>query len=228
MPRERVTLEPAWLLARRPFRETSALLELLTIKHGRVGLVARGAAGARSRSRAALQLFQPLLVSWTAVGDLGTLTAVESDGRGVELAGERVFFGWYVNELVLRLLLRHDPQPEIHAAYGAAIAELPGAQAETALRRFEVALLAALGYGLPLAGELDPAAHYRWDPEQGVQPGGGQAVNGAALIALRDGRFEDPGTCREVRALLRTAIDRRLDGRELKARRLLREMRRLT
>ncbi|TAM09442.1 MAG: DNA repair protein RecO [Nevskiaceae bacterium] len=226
MPRERVTLEPAWLLARRPYRETSALLELLTAEHGRVGLVARGASGARSKLRGMLQMFQPLLVSWTASGDLGTLTGVESAGRGMELAGERVFFGWYVNELLLRLLERHAPQPEVHAAYGTVVAALAGEGAETALRRFEVTLLEALGYGLPLEGVFDPSARYRWDPEQGVQPGGGgREVSGAALLALRSGQFEAPDTRREVQALLRTAIDRRLDGRELKARRLLREMR---
>lgn len=228
MPRERVELESAWLLAFRPYRETSALLEVLTAEHGRIGLVARGARGQRSRLRGLLQPFQPLLLSWLSAGDLGTLTGAEGNGVALQLTGERVFSGWYVNELVTSLVLRHDPQPELFGVYGETLRVLATADAHpgAALRAFEVALLQALGYGLPLADEYDPARRYTWDPEQGTQPcPDDEGFSGAALIALRDGHYDDAATRREVRKLLRDAIDRQLGGRELKSRRLLRAVR---
>lgn len=228
MPRERVTLEPAWLLARRPYRETSSLLEVLTPAYGRVGLVARGVRGQRSRRGGALQMFQPLLLSWSASGDLGALTGSEAGGRGWALGGEAVFAGWYLNELLLRLLARHDAQPMLYTVYTETLPQLAGAHAEPALRRFEVALLEALGYGLPLSDEFDADARYTWDPEQGAQRSDdGSGFSGAAFIALREGRYMESGTRGEVRALLRTAIDRQLGGRELESRRLLRAVRRV-
>lgn len=226
MPRQRVLLEPAWLLAFRPYRESSALLEVLTAAHGRVGLVARGARGPRSRLRGVLQAFQPLLLSWLEAGDLGTLTGAENDGAAVPLGGEQVFAGWYVNELLTRLLLRHDAQPELYVAYGETLHALARPQAEASLRAFEATLLQALGYGLPLAEDYESTRRYVWDPEQGGRAcGDEQGVSGAALIDLRDGRYVAPATRREVRHLLRQAIDRQLGGRELQSRRLLRAVR---
>lgn len=226
MPRERVSVEAAWLLARRPYRETSSLLEVLSQAHGRVGLVARGVRGQRSRRNGVLQLFQPLLLSWSAAGGLGTLTAAETAGTACRLSGESVFFGWYLNELLMRLLPRQDPQPEVYAIYTATLPELAGARATAALRRFEITLLDTLGYGLPLSGDFDLNARYLWDPEQGAQrSGNGRGFSGAALIALRDGQLEAAETRREVQMLLRLAIDRQLGGRALESRRLLRAVR---
>lgn len=226
MPRARVLLEPAWVLSARRYRESSRLLEVLTRSRGRVGIVARGVSRPRSHWRGLLEAFQPLALSWVAGGELGTLTAAEGLGPAVPLVGERIFLGWYLNELLLRLLARNDPQPRIHVAYGETLPRLAGSGAVAALRAFEVELLAALGYGLPLPDGLDPGERYSWDPEQGPAPVVGEAgFSGAALVALREGRYDDPATRREVQALLRMAIDRQLGGRELQSRRLLRAVR---
>src|SRR5215831_17588240 len=103
MTRARISLEPAYVLARRPFRDTSLLIEAFTAQHGRVGMVARGVRGAKS-SRSAL--LRPLLLSWIESGELGTLTGVEAEAPAPPLAGERLLCGWYLGELVLNLLQR--------------------------------------------------------------------------------------------------------------------------
>src|ERR1700741_5250622 len=99
MTRERIQLERGYVLARRPVRDTSLLIEAFTEQHGRVGLVARGVRGAKSAKSALLQPLRPLLLSWVESGELGTLTGVEADGPAWLLPGERLICGWYVNEL---------------------------------------------------------------------------------------------------------------------------------
>ncbi|HEU0195590.1 MAG TPA: DNA repair protein RecO [Nevskiaceae bacterium] len=226
MPRERIKLQPAWLLSVRPYRETSALLEAFSQARGRVGLVARGARGQRSKLRGVLQPFQPLLLSWLDSGELGTLTGAESAGRALGFTGEQIFSAWYVNELLMRLLPRRDAQPLLYTAYQHVLPCLCGGHAEAALRNFEMDLLETLGYALPLAGDIEAGAHYAWDPEQGARLAvAGEGCSGAALLALRERRFEEATTRREVRALLRGAVDRQLGGRELESRRLLRAVR---
>jgi DNA repair protein RecO (recombination protein O) len=89
----RITLEPAYILHARPYRESSLLLEILSQVNGRIGLVARGARGARSRWKNMLQPFRPLLLSWSQRGELGTLTAADQVASPPALAGESRFLG---------------------------------------------------------------------------------------------------------------------------------------
>jgi DNA repair protein RecO (recombination protein O) len=223
-----IDFEPAHILSLRPYRETSQLLEVFTRNHGRVGLVARGARGPKSKLRGLLQPFRPLLLSWRETGELGTLSGVEAGGLAVSLSGERVFHGWYVNELLLKLLQRHDLHAELYAGYARTLEALPGDHAEVALRIFEKQLLAELGYALPLDADLQPLQHYRFDPESGALPAEANAVSavtGSSLIALRDERFDTRESLRDARKILRAALARQLGGRVLETPRLLREMR---
>jgi DNA repair protein RecO (recombination protein O) len=227
--RERIELEPAWLLAQRPYRESSQLLEVFSREHGRVGLVARGARGPRARLRGVLQLFTPLLLSWNEAGELGTLVAAEAAGPAMPLAGERVFHGWYLNELLLRLTERHDPHPGLYRDYGVALGRLPGGQGEAGLRIFEKRLLAEIGYGLPLPEDLAPG-RYRFDLEQGASPavpGDPETYAAETLLGLERENLETREALREARKLLRAALRRQLGGRELETPRLLRELREL-
>ena len=166
--RNRVALQPGYVLHHWPYRDTSLLVEVLTRDHGRIGLVARGAKRSKSRLYGMLQPFIPLIVSWTGNGDLGTLTAVEPQGSVMWLSGRAMMNGFYINELMLRLLHRHDPHPHLFDEYTGvlqrlsaitegAISKLPeDMQSETsfreqwALRIFEKNLLRELGYGLVL------------------------------------------------------------------------------
>lgn len=232
----RVELEPAFVLHHRPFRDTSALLEVFSEVHGRVGLVARGARGPRSRLRPLLQPFRPLLLSWQLRGELGTLTAAEARGAGLSVpaGGEALLALYYVNELVLRLTARLDPHRELYPAYAATVAALcEGALLAPALRRFEKRMLDVLGYGPDLhrdaAGQpLEADASYRYDPAHGLTPcdaDGRGALSGASLLALAEDRLEGPRALADARQLLRAALDVHLDGRPLKTRELLARLR---
>lgn len=230
MSRRTVELEPAFVLSQRAYRDSSRLLEALTPGHGRVGLVARGVRARKSRLGGILQSFAPLLLSWQATGELGTLRHAEPGGSAVPLSGERIFYGWYLNELLLRLLPRDDPHPYLYAVYETLLPQLAGTavEAEIALRLFEKRLLADLGYGLRLPDTLDPARRYRYDADLGAVEDAGtgdQVYDGASLIALREEQLDDAGVRGAARRLLRAALRVQLGGRELESARLLRGLR---
>jgi len=222
----RVSLQPAWLLVSRPYGDSSLLLEAFTQDHGRVGLVAKGARNPKSRQRGLLQVFSPLLLSWTGRGDLATLTGAESLGQSVALTGERVFYGWYINELLCHLLHRHDAHAPLFALYAALMPALAAAESEAlaALRLFEKHLLAEVGYGLQLPSWLRPEARYRYDWDEGPQPDQ-TGYAGSSLIALREGRFETATELGDARRLLQAALYRQLGGRELETPKLFRSLR---
>lgn len=243
----RVVLQQAFVLHRRPYRDSSLLLEAFSRDHGRVGLVAKGARRAsRTRPAAALQTLAPLLLSWTGRGDLVTLTAVETAASAPPLDGRRLLCALYLNELLVRLLARFDPHPTLYADYQHTLAALAEPQTAPAplLRRFEKRLLDALGYGLllthcvasrrPVRAEGRYFYHLERGPLEltgGDDPLGGErepdgaaagvVISGRCLLALADERLADPQLARESLALLRAAIDQQLDGKPLQTRALL-------
>jgi DNA repair protein RecO (recombination protein O) len=223
----RAQLEPAWVLSVRPYRETSALVELFARQAGRIGVVARGVRSGRARQRGLLQPFQPLLVSYADRGELGTLAGVEPDGAPVALRGEAVFSGWYLNELVLRLLPRRDPHARLFGYYAEAIAMLGGAAAAAALRLFEKRLLTELGYGLELPEPVEPGAWYRWDADQGLRLAepGPSSYPGTSLRALAQEALDTPESLRDARRLMRAALRPHLGDRELRTPEMLRTLR---
>jgi DNA repair protein RecO (recombination protein O) len=211
----RIAGEPAFVLHARPWRETSLLVEVLTANHGRVGLVARGVRSARRQPlRAALQPLQCVRLDAVQQGELAQLRSAEALDAAPLLAGEAALAAFYVNELVLRLAPRNDPQHELFDAYATMRARLgdPAQPLAWTLRRFEAALLEALGFGLDYANDvdgqaIDPAARYRLDPEQGPRrllsdrgrADRSDAATGSALLALAgtgDGTLGDdtPGS----------------------------------
>jgi len=123
-PVRRVQLAPAYLLHHRPYRESGRILEVLVRAEGRLTLFARGVSGPKSRLAALLQPFQPLLLSFTQGRDAGQLTAAECVAPAVPLPAASVMSAFYLNELLLKLTLRHDAAPELFDAYGAALARL--------------------------------------------------------------------------------------------------------
>ncbi|MGQ0501982.1 MAG: DNA repair protein RecO [Panacagrimonas sp.] len=233
MTRAKVLLEPAWILKAAPYGDTSLLVEAITGAHGRVGLVARGVRSPRSRTRALLQSFRPVLLSWAQSGELGTLSAVESAGAALDLPGEKVFSGWYLNELLLRLLQRHEPHPVVFERYGGTLLALSGPTAldPWVLRQFELGLLAELGFGIELLPDIDPGAIYRYEINRGLLPATPDdpaPIPGSALIALRDAL---PGSERDLAAvgrLLKVALGAQLGQKSLETARMLRALRRGT
>jgi DNA repair protein RecO (recombination protein O) len=234
----RVQEQAAFILHHRPFRDTSQILDLISREHGKLAVVARGSRGAKSRLKGVLRPFMPLSMSWVIKADLGTLTGAEVRGAPLSLTGEALLAGYYVNELVLHFLHRHDPQPEVFDAYARTVAALAASGAEVAgtLRQFELALLRHSGYALNLdleAGstrDLDPGQHYDYRVEQGAVPvsrsEGPMVFSGATLVAIAAGQFDDPGILRAANRLMREVIAHHLGGKELKSRKVLLEMRR--
>src|SRR5512144_2623587 len=139
--------QPSFVLHTYPYRETSLIVEAFTREYGRVALVARGAKRPRSELRGVLQGFQPLLLSWSGQQELKTLIRAEWRGGLALPGGSALLCGVYLNELLLKLLPREDAHLALYDEYQAALAELvAGAEQARVLRRFEVRLLAELGY----------------------------------------------------------------------------------
>jgi DNA repair protein RecO (recombination protein O) len=232
----RVELEPAYILHHRPFRDTSVLLEIFSRGQGRVGLVARGARGPRSRLKGILQPFRPLLLSWQLRGELGTLTGAEAHGVPAFLptGGDALMALYYLNELLLRLTARLDPHPELFGVYDSSVGQLAaGGAVAPVLRRFEKRLLDMLGYGPDLALDatgrpIEARSSYRYDPALGLaacRPETAGALLGASLLALAADDLVDARALADARRLLRAALDVHLDGRPLKTRELLGRLR---
>src|SRR5215510_2303040 len=141
-PRERITLEPAFVLHSREYRDTSRILDVFSASHGRLTLFARGARGPKSKLASLLMPFRPLLVSWSGRGDAAQLTAAETAGDSLTLPSRQVLSGFYLNELIITLTTRHDPQPQLFEDYALALQQLAAdTSAEPALRVFEKRLL---------------------------------------------------------------------------------------
>jgi DNA repair protein RecO (recombination protein O) len=230
----KVLLEPSWVLHHYPYRDSSLLLEVFSRAHGRVGLVARGVRSAKGRWRNQLQILRPLLLSWNLRGELGTLTDVEARQVPPAVSGRQLLCASYLNELLLRLLTRHDPHPDLFDAYAGALAML-ATQEEQALRCFEKRLLTELGYGLLLEHDVEsgapvePGACYEYLLEHGpvrrARPAGdGLYLQGASLLALHREVLDDGRACREAKALTRAALDLYLGTRPLKTRAVLRQL----
>jgi DNA repair protein RecO (recombination protein O) len=214
----KILLEPSYVLHGRPYQESSLLLEALSRSHGRVGLVARGARGSRSRWKGVLQPFRPLLLSWTQRGELGTLTAADQVASPPPLVGDALFCGLYANELTTRFLQRSDAHPEVFEGYRLLVSELAGGQpSQPALRQYELQLLQAAGFGLQLDHEHGSSDAIREDgwyyyvPESGPKrcaysaERASELVSGGALMALKSGRIEDRHL-KELKTLMRSVI----------------------
>jgi len=233
----RVQQQPAYILHRRPFRDSSQILDILTSEYGKVAVVARGSRGSKSRLAGVLRPFLPLRVSWVAKSDLGTLTGAEAAGAPSGLRGDALLSAYYVNELMLHFLHRHDPQPEIFELYEQAIQALCGAPDVAAcLRSFELEFLGLLGYAVNLDREagtqddIDPDRNYDYRVEEGpvaVERSDGPLVfSGTTLLAIAAGQFEDAEVLRAANRLLRDVVNHHLGGKELQSRKVLLEVHR--
>ena len=229
----RVDLQPCWILHRRPWRESSLLVEVFSRDHGRLGLVAKGARRPSSNSRGLTEPFIALQCSWTRRSELGTLTGLEASATGVALKGRALWCGLYLNELLMTLFGRDDPVPELFDVYSTSLPALADQdrQAE-ALRRAEMAMLSVLGVMPDLTrcgGSDEPILAdglYHVVPEAGLIAADSEktgVIEGRTALYLA-GRIEaaaDARIRREARTLTRCLMDHQLAGRVLKTRELL-------
>ncbi len=229
-----VNHQPGFVLHTYPYKETSLVAELFTRDFGRIAVVARGARRPLSALRGLIRPFAPLLLSWYGRGELRTLHAAEWQGGLAPLAGRALMAGFYLNELLLKLLARDDPHEGLYAHYRQALEALAAGPdtLEPLLRRFELNLLKEIGYAATLdrlAGSDLPVAaeeRYRYLPSHGVGPaeGEGITISGCTLLALAAGDFSAPATLSEGKLLMRALIHHHLGGKALYTRQLLQEL----
>jgi DNA repair protein RecO (recombination protein O) len=234
--RARVDNAQALVLHSYPYRETSRIVEAYSRAYGRVALIARGARRPRAALRGALIQFQPLLLSWAGKGELRTLMRAEWVGGRPLLRGDALLCGFYLNELLLKLLPREDPHEALFDRYVRAIEQLSAPDGTAvALRGFEKQLLAELGYALTLDREartgatIDPAQSYTYEMERGPVPvadadGAPVVFSGKALLGIARDDYSDPETAAQSKALMRLLINHRLESQTLHSRRVFADL----
>ena len=235
----RVELHPCYVLHSRQYRETSLILDVFSAEHGRLSVIAKGGRKQKNSQRALMQPGREINMAWSIRREMGTLTAIESahrprpEGEGTAAGGGFPLAVFYMNELLIRLLHRHEPHADLFQAYRQAVRALAERQAEEAvLRVFEKRLLESLGYGLLLETDqqgnpIHPEKHYTYHPETGplpCPPDGGAAKRyaGKTLLALAQETLTEPACLREAKTLMRTMLAERLGDRRLASRELYR------
>jgi DNA repair protein RecO (recombination protein O) len=235
MSKKRADHEAGFVLHTYAYKETSLIVEAFTRRFGRVSLLARGARRPRSAMRGVLLSFQALSLSWSASTELGNLIGAEWSGALRPLRGRGLMCGFYLNELLLRLLAREDPHEALFDYYDDALLRL-AAETDFAsiLRNFEKRMLAELGYAPLLERDvasrpIDPAARYVYEPERGPtllnnSISRDSSVSGQTLLDVAADEYQRAETRDEARTLMRTLITQRLHGQELHTRIILRDL----
>lgn len=232
VPDFRITGVPGFVLHSYPYKETSLIVDVFTRDHGRIPLVAKGAKRPGSSVRGLLQAFQPLTLGWTGKNEMRTLTAAEWVGGLHPLERGALLCGFYVNELLVKLLARDDPHPALFDHYVSTLNQLAHDEpAAIVLRKFERALLRQTGVAtslscLPDTGQaVDPDQRYVVDPEMGprvarvsdVWP----VIQGRTLLDMDAEDYESPQTQQQSKVLMRFLLAHHLNGATLKTRQIL-------
>jgi len=223
--------DKAFILHTRPYRENSVLADVFTFQHGLLRGIFR-----KSTRNHRPDLFQLLMASWSGKSELKSLRSLEPEGPAVLLQADKLFSGFYVNELLVRLLQPHDPHRELFEKYRLMLQELanPSLNTEIILRSFESSLLEELGYGYQLDIDSDTGQAvsselwYWFDPLQGVRHCGEFAerypnrFRGRELQAIVDYDFADKSVLRTAKSINRMALSLHLGDRPLKSREFFR------
>ncbi len=227
--------QPVYVLHTYPFKETSLVVELFTHGFGRVAAIAKGARRPRSAMRGMLQSFQPLIATWSGKLELKTLHSLDWAGGLLLLKGEALMCGFYLNELLLRLLPREDPHEALFEYYSLTLKTLSISQdLATTLRRFELKLLQELGYAIPLNvdenGAIIIEAHtYIYEAERGASQlssmmngkRNGVQLYGKTLIDMAKDDYINPQTQQQGKQLMRYLLAYYLGDKPLHTRQLL-------
>ena len=233
--------QPAYVLHSYPYRETSLVVEVFSRNFGRLAMVARGARRPKSAVRGLLLAFQPLQLNWFGKAELKTLHSAEWQGGQPHLQGMALLCGFYLNELLLKLLHRDDPHEQLFLYYQETLQALAN-QCDYAaiLRRFEIRLLQELGYALTLTIEaksgasIIPDRKYFYQIEHGpVIDGGADSLEngvqlaGKTLLDMASDDYRDPVTLQQSKSLMRTLINHYLGDQTLHTRQLLKDLQQL-
>lgn len=244
MKQDPMQLQSAFVLQTRPYRNTSLWTDLFTKESGRITAIANGARRPKNRYQVPIQPYSPLLVACRGKTELSTLQRVEPLAPAYTITAERLLSGFYLNELLVRLLPRFDPHPHLFETYQQCLMQLADRtnSCEISLRHFEKTLLAQLGYGLTLSRELktgeavQASQYYAYFPNEGVQLLSQAALKhrtdvrgnifiGKHLLAIEHNQFQDSKVLRDAKRLLRIALAARLGNKVLHSRALFIQMR---
>jgi DNA repair protein RecO (recombination protein O) len=228
----RVAGQPAFVLHSYPYKETSLIVELLTRDFGRVALIAKGAKRPHSQLRGVLQTFQPLSVSWTGKNELRTLTDADWVGGMLPLEKTALLCGFYLNELMVKLLARDDAHPALFDHYVSTLNQLAHAEpAPIVLRKFETALLKETGVAADLTRctatrtKVTADVQYVVEPERGPRPEREDdfipRVSGKTLLDMEREDYQDAITQTQSKQLMRFLLAHHLGGAPLNTRQIL-------
>ena len=224
--------EPAYVLHRRPYRETSLLVDVFSLGAGRITLVARGGNSVKSPLKAQLQPFQPLLVDWQGRSDLKTLTQTDVRHGPRLVRTGALYSGLYINELLQRILPPGDPYPDLFGSYIETLHALSETDdIEPVLRRFERVLADAMGFGFrwdlatDTGRKVEAGLYYGYDPEQGIVASDSPELRlrklpGDVLSGLEGGDLDSLACRRLAKRVMRVLVDHLLQGRPLHSRNL--------
>ncbi|MDE0308814.1 MAG: DNA repair protein RecO [Acidiferrobacterales bacterium] len=226
----RVYRQDCFVLRTTPYSESSLIVDMFTRSYGRINLLAKGARRKTSRFRGLIRPFQRLSANWSGKGNVPTLTALKCDSDSQWIESERLYCRYYLNELLIRLLLDRDPHEVLFDAYYLALERLkePSSEFHT-LRVFEKVFLQELGYALQLTSEsdsnlpIDPSNVYTYDFARGpVQANGDEAVvvSGETLLSVAREEFKTKKVRSESKQLLAAVIDHYLEGKPIHSRRI--------
>ena len=234
MSSKRITGEPAFVLHTYAYKETSLIVELFTRTYGRVGVLAKGARRPKSSQRGVLNLFQPIVVGWGGRGELKTLYEADWRPGGKVPPGSTLISGYYLNELLLKLMMREDPHEGLFDAYERIVFDFSSndVHIEKSLRRFEKFLLQELGYGLDLTMDaktrnlVDQNALYTYVIGRGPVKISETAkvevkLLGRVLMDIADDKYDDVSTLSQSKQLMRFVINHYLGNKSLHTRKLI-------
>ncbi len=228
----KVELTPCYILHRRDYSESSLILEVFSREHGRINLIAKGAKRNKKQQSVNHNLYQKYLISWVAKSELGTLTNIELMTSATSLKPEVMMAGFYMNEIMLRLLHKHESHPELFDSYDTAIHRLLNEESEQIiLRYYEKTLLQSLGYGVIFdhdvqSGEevhADKNYFYKFDfgPSLiSVNTESGIKISGKTLLELDAETLFDIKNINEAKLLLRSILNQHLGDKPLASREL--------
>jgi DNA repair protein RecO (recombination protein O) len=228
----RINGQPAFVLHSYPYKETSLIVDLFTRDHGRIAVVAKGAKRPLSKLRGVLQTFQPLSVSWSGKSELRTLIDAEWVGGMLPIERTALLCGFYLNELLVKLLARDDPHRALFDHYISTLNELAHDEpAQIALRKFERALLKETGVAADLKRSTTTrdtvvaALDYVVDPEKGAREARVSdvwpVVTGKTLLDMEREDYGDPATQAQSKQLMRFLLAHHLGGVPLNTRQIL-------
>lgn len=228
----RIAGQPAFVLHSYPYKETSLIVDVFSRDHGRIALVAKGAKRPHSKLRGVLQTFQPLSLGWSGKAEMRTLTAAEWIGGLLPLEKSALLCGFYLNELLIKLLARDDPHPALFAHYVATLNQLAHDEpAPIVLRKFERALLKETGVGgdftvcTSTGQTVEADQSYVVDPERGPRPAypadTTPRVSGKTLLDMEREDYTDSTTQMQSKFLMRFLLAHHLDGAPLNTRQIL-------